>query len=403
MNEIKDYFNKISLTQTSESLAERVMSASRQPARKLSLRPLTAAAAAVAVLAVGVTGAAATGLLDFNTIFGGFMMTEDEKLAETLLSCAQNVEWSVSDEDYEIVLKGVTGSQNDMLVNYEIVRTDGKPVKDFFTNLPQSDRLDSIATDFSDTERYLSAKEAGEDIKQRSSTAITINEDGNIEIFGRMISDSDITGSRQSSECYNIYPHEALQSFLYTNGVLSVIDENGAFFSHGTESGSFIRSDISVTDERIIGLSLEWKLAFDYYPTEAALSSKCISDMSQPVILRQRYGTQGLKQAEYTIFDSSFTSVGGRLMIQQPDTTAKIDEQPSLANEYMDTFLITSDGKQIEVSLGYMGSYYEKQDEDIDMYCIDVRYSTDKISEITVVNVDDITAISINGTVFPIE
>ncbi len=396
MNEIKDYFDRIKLTQPAEQLADTLIRSHHQNSPKRRFKPAAAVAAAAAVLTVSVTGAAA-GLLDFNAIFGGFMMSEDEKLAQELLSCAENVEWYTSDENYQIVLKGVTGSGQDMLVNYEIVRTDGKPVKDFFTNLPQDGRLASVSTGF--IRQPVSPEQ---DVKMKSTTQIAINEEGNIEFFGRLISDTDITGSRQSNEGYNFYPDREFRSFKYVNRLFDVIVENGAMFSHGVEGAQFAESDIPLTDERIIGLPLEWKISFDYYPTEAALKSKSISDMSQTLILRQKYGLEGLMQKEYTIFDSSFTSVGGRIMIQCDDTTPRYTDATTIANEYMDSYIITSDGKQYEVALNHIGDYFNEQDESIDMLCIDVRYSTDKSSEITVINIDDITAISINGTVFPI-
>ena len=93
-------------------------------------KPLVAVAAASAALALGVTGAAAAGLINFGEIFGGHLKTDKDYTANELLTCGQNISWTVSDDDYAIEVKGIAGSERDVLISFEIVRKDGKPVSD---------------------------------------------------------------------------------------------------------------------------------------------------------------------------------------------------------------------------------------------------------------------------------
>ncbi|MBQ8841342.1 MAG: hypothetical protein IJZ65_01770, partial [Ruminiclostridium sp.] len=66
--------------------------------RKTMKKPLVAFCAVIAVLSLGVTAAAATGIIDFNNIFGRIIRTEDEVLGNSLIGNAENVEWTTSDE-----------------------------------------------------------------------------------------------------------------------------------------------------------------------------------------------------------------------------------------------------------------------------------------------------------------
>lgn len=402
MNRIKAHFDKIELTLSAEEMAEKVLAARKKPAAaKHRFKPIVAAVAAVTVLAAGVTGAAAAGLLDFNTIFSGFVKSEDERLADELLSCAQNIEWYTSDKDYKIVVKGVTGSAYDMMVNYEIVRTDGKPVKEFFANIPEDGVLTTI---YNIDNIWSEERKSGDHIGRNGEMRILLNTEGNIEIFERYMSNVDITGWHNITAGYNFYPKKQFNRWSFDSGMSADYDENGAFIydTEKSEDGLIeirVRSDISAEDESIIGLALDWRLEFDYFPTEAALKSKIITETNNTFWLRQYYSGAALSLREYTMIGGVFTSVSGQLTISRPYTRG---EAFSIANEYSECFIITSDGKQIDVVLNSMTEYPGGYHSGTDTFAVDVRYSAEECSEIAIIDIDTITAISINGTVFPI-
>ena len=404
MNGITDYFDRIKPVASPEEMADKIIAArKKKTAKKRGFRPLAAAAAVFITLAAGVTGAAAAGLLDLCVIFGGAVRSDDDKLAEELLSCAQNIKWYTSDDDYEIVVKGVTGSAYDMMVSYEIVRTDGSPVKEHFINIPEDGVLYTIYNidHIWDTRRE--ERSNGSYIGSGGEKHIRLNDEGNIEIFERYISDADITGRHNVNAGYNFYPKTQFNRWCYDSGMHADYDENGAhiYYTEKSEDGLTdirVYSEMSAADESIIGLALDWRLEFDYFPTEAALKSRSITNTGDTLQLRHYYGN-ALSLREYTMTKGVFTSVSGQLTISRPYTSG---EAFSIANEYSDCFLITSDGRHIDVALSRIAEYPALPGE-TDVFLVDVRYSAEEYSEITLIDIDTITAISINGAVFNLE
>lgn len=102
--------------------------------KKLSFKkPLIAVCAGAAALSVGVFGAAAAGILNFNSIFGQYMNTKDETLGQELIGTASSVTYTSTDSDYKAELIGVTGTEDSITGMVELRRTDGKPItKDFY-------------------------------------------------------------------------------------------------------------------------------------------------------------------------------------------------------------------------------------------------------------------------------
>ena len=206
MDKMKSYFDNISPEKSHEQITQDVISKAESSARKRRFRPLTAVAAATAVMAVGVTTAAATGLLNINDIFGGRISAQDEALAGNLMIAAEDFTWTVSDDDYMIELKGVTGSKSDMLMVYEIKRTDGKPVTDYMTNVPEDGMLVGfVEASFSDESAFSKAMDDNQ---------YTVNENGNIEIYNRIITNGDLSGQQYSVNGVNLYPNHELWDFL---------------------------------------------------------------------------------------------------------------------------------------------------------------------------------------------
>lgn len=134
---IKEYYDKQRLGISAEDMTARVMRAAQaQPKHRAVRKPAVIAAAAAAVVMAGGVTAAATGIINFNELFHSISV-ENEIFGETLIGCVENVKTTISNEDYSVALKGVTGSPTAILANIEIARTDGQPIngEDVYVNL----------------------------------------------------------------------------------------------------------------------------------------------------------------------------------------------------------------------------------------------------------------------------
>lgn len=346
MSEIKNYFDGITTAKSAEDIAKSVMArAEKRPEKsRMKFRPLAVAAAAAVVLVGGVTAAAATGLIDFNDIFGGFMHSEDEAFANQILACAENVEWTISDDNYELVLNGVTGTQYDMFANYEIVRKDGKPVTEFMTNVPEDGTLLVIENEALEW-RFDNTRKA---VVGGVSRQCIINDEGNIEVFERWASDYDITGKRHEIEIRNVYPEDKFEDFRRMNHfIYPDYNDEQDYFHIYDNMGEHKVSDVTINDERVIGLEIEWALAFDYTPTEEALTSREIVATGNPVKIYLHEGGEGIVHGSYNVISGSLSSVGGTLIVNEEIKRVS----SSVAHEYTDTYVTTKDGENHPVTI----------------------------------------------------
>lgn len=392
MSRIERYFEDITPMQTAEQIAQGVMRKAESGAKKRSFRPLVAVAAAVAVTAAGVTTAAATGFLNINEIFGGRISAQDEMLAGELVIAAEDFTWSVSDEDYMIELKGLTGSKSDMLLMYEIKRTDGRPVTDYMTNIPEDGLLTSFVNNGFEDEKIFTA---AMDYNQ-----YTVNEQGNIEVFNRLITDGDLVGWHYSVDGNNLYPAQQLLDLQQDEHFIMWTVESDeipmGFYTHQSIEDAI--PAIALNDERIIGLELEWSIDFTYSPSGTSALSKNITAEDMAVsVNRQNTFTGDTETLECTITKNHFSCVGGWLELEyynEPDVG-----DLGTVNE---VYLITEDGNQIPcsfVSYGYHTLYVDGTVTTIDA---EIRYSENINEPITAIDISEITAISINGEIFPL-
>lgn len=392
MSEIKDYFDGITTAKSADDIAKSVMErAEKCPERSgLRFQPLAVAAAAAVVLVGGVTAAAATGLIDFNDIFGGFMHSEDEVFANQMLACAENVEWTISDEAYELVLNGVAGTQYDMYANYEIVRKDGKPVTEFMTNIPEDGILVAIENEALEW-RFVSDG-TGKTCVGGVIRQCVINDDGNIEVFEQWTSDHDITGQRHEIEIRNVYPRDTFEDFRRRNNFThpDFNDECGCFRIYGN-MGDHKVSDVPINDERVIGLEIDWALSFDYIPTEEALASREIVATGKPVKIYLNEGGEGIIHGYYDILSGSLSSVGGALIVNEEIKRVV----SSVAHEYTEAYVTTKDGGKHPVTITI-------SDYDDTQHRMNVYFGESLYSEINVIDVDSIESFTINGETFPL-
>ncbi len=396
MNKIKAYFDGISHGKDCGQLADDIMRRANCTAKKRGFRPVAIAVAAAVLMVGGVTAAAATGLLDINNMFGGRISTQDEQLAQGLIGAAKDFKWTTSDDDYAIELNGVTGSESDMLLMYEIVRADGRPVTDFMTNIPEDGELDMFTDiSFSDNSPYTVT----------GSDMCFINEDGNIGIYYRIITNGNITGEHYSQKSVNLYPEKKLWDHLQHMDVGIVMhmprewsDRPIGFYNHEAYNEK-TPLDIPLNDENIIGLELEWSIDFTYFPSDIAALSKSVSEENADVsITRWKTFMGGLETLDCNVTYSHFSCVGGWLEVEYAGE-AYIGDNYEAHNE---VYLLMYNGETHPCSFvgRGQGTFYE--DETVTRIDIEVHYGDTADGTISAVDIDKIKAVYINGKTFPL-
>lgn len=396
MNKIEAYYDGISHGKDTAKLADDIIRRANHTATKRSFRPAAAIAAAAVLMVGGVTAAAATGLLNINDMFGGRISAQDEQLAQGLVGAAKDFTWTTSDDDYAIELKGVTGSESDMLLMYEIVRTDGRPVTDFMTNIPEDGELDMFTDiSFSDHSPYM----------MKGSDMYFINEDGNVDIYYRIVTNGNITGEHYSQKSVNLYPEKMLWDYLQHKDVGIVMhmprewSDRPIGFYNDEAFNDKTPLDIPINDENIIGLELEWSIDFTYYPSDIAALSKSIPEEDADVeVTHWKSLVGGLETLDCNVTYSHFSCVGGWLEVEYAGE-AYIGANYGGHNEVY----LLMDNDEIHpcsfVGRG-QGTFYE--DEAVTRIDIEVRYGDAAEDTISAVDIEKIKAVYINGKTFPL-
>lgn len=343
MNKLNNYYNKLTMSATPEDMAQRVISAdtAEKPKRMAFRKPAVIAAAAAVLMVGGVTAGAATGLFNFNEVFHS-VNAESEELGEKLLGEASNIKTTISDDDYVVALKGVTGSPASLLANIEISRADGKPI-----------------SGLNNTYIYLeSVTLENDDSFSGGSYFSTINEQGNICIDWE----------------HRLGYEKLLAGELLTDGTVSL-------------SGNVDLQDGGETK------TLDWTLEFDYTPTEESLRTVKAADVSENCTLNV-YGNLDeteFADCELDVNAITLTSTFGVL-------DAKLLNGDSVEyglDNTNDVRLIKNDGYEIVACIhGYRGNI----DGDIDFTMS--YYADGSYINTLAVDVSEIKAISINGTVY---
>ncbi len=404
MSEIREYFDGISSEKSHEQISREVIARAKaeRGSKKRGLKPFAAIAAAAVVMVAGVTAAAATGLLNINAIFGGRISAQDEALAGELVIAAEDFSWSVSDDDYMIELKGVTGSKSDMLLAYEIKRVDGKPVTDYMTNIPEDGAL--TAKYWSECSAEDGMTKLGVPLERGISTVsynmqCSMTDTGNIEVYYRMTTDGDISDTTLTIDSLNLYPKAVLQEFEKQNDMYlsypAGINTPVGFYGWG--DGSIYDGkplDIAINDERIIGLELEWMVQLSYNPNETAIQTKQM-DADTVKLYYTRYS--GVGNTEFTLLESEFSCVSGRLELTRTGSMLN----GSVTEEYNEVYLITDSEEHIPCTVVMQAQSYDHIEMTED-HVVDVHYSETLDAPITAIDISEITAISINGETFPL-
>lgn len=120
----------------SEELVGQILSENFPRHRKKSFRRIavTVLCACLAAVIGTITAAAATGIIDFKELFGKHIDLDNDELGSRLMAQATDVVYTVSDDDYRVGLKGITGDIGSLYAIIEITRVDGTPVTEHFLN-----------------------------------------------------------------------------------------------------------------------------------------------------------------------------------------------------------------------------------------------------------------------------
>lgn len=398
--EYSNLYDKISPILSNEELIEKMLRKAENMDNKKKIRfkkTLTAIiAAAIAVTAATVT-AAATGIIDFKTIFGDFIDIADENAANSLLSQPKDLKWTVSDDNYEIKMNGVAGTDSCVLMNFEIVRKDGKPVVDYFLNKPVGNALEIVFGG-------VHSKEVDGGIVYQD-WKFSINENGNIQAY--IIADikDNINGAVIECSGSNFYPDERLINYELEHKVFRNIKngETGLYYPGGA-----LAPEHSIVDPEILGLMLDWSLEFSYNAPQNCTVTKKIENTDEQLVInkyiapKEENGAESdkiLLPLEMKIIESSFNHVSGKITTEFYES-----ESTKHALTYMDEneiFIITENGAEIPVSIHEFGGF--GTDSGYTQMYLNVIYSADNSYEITVIDVSTITAIKINNTVFNLQ
>lgn len=360
------------------------------------------AAAVCAVLICGISVAAATGLIDFEAVFGDYIVVKNSELAQSLVGTVSNFKYKVSDDDYKIGIKGVAGSDKSVIVIAEISRVDGEPVVDHFVNpVPPDEFLDCL---WHDRDIFMTG--------YRGSSDLYINEAGNIEVFEEFEADgTKLSGKKISVEGENFYPSRTYWNFKHENNV-SYVKWNTINFSGYAltdENGSVTNENFTpadVDDSSVIALDLEWEFSFKYTASGKSAKVKSLNAPEESFTLKQNV---------YNIHDTSDIFIceltAQPTYIEAGSTGGSIDFEYEM-NEYADSldyavnffdnnevYIILKDGERI---CGSFGGGSAKPVGNIYKCSYSIRYYDENYRKIFV-NADDITAISINGTVYELK
>ena len=275
MNEdtIKKAFDRV---KPSDELVDSVLSFKPEAVRRKKIsekRIFCTVTAACAVLVCGLTAAAVTGLIDFEDVFGDHIRVDDSELASSLVGTVSNFKYKVSDDDYKIDIKGVTGSDKTVTVIAEISRKDGEPVADHFANpvSPDERLLDCL---WSKNDIFLTG--------YSGSWQFYINEAGNIEIWEEFESKSRISGKKITLEGENFYPNFTYWNFMDENNVSYIKWDNYNFsgYAQKDENGSITGEHLipaDIDDSGVIALDLEWKFSFKYTASDKSAEVKSLT------------------------------------------------------------------------------------------------------------------------------
>ena len=377
------------------------------PKRRISVkRVVTIVFAACVVLICGVTAAAVTGLIDFNAVFGNYITVEDTELANSLIGTVSNFKYKVSDNDYKIAIKGAMGTDGEIAAIAEISRKDGTSVVSHFIN-PFED---------SDIEQGLDNLWSSVNIADfdfSGGYGSYVNEDGNIEIFTQFDGARDSKDKKITVKGENFYPRDDYWEFCKQQGVY-YMEREDVFKGYVQEASTYdniIPADVD--DSSVLSLDLEWEFSFIFKASEKSKKIKSQEAPEENFVYRQevskvqrREDGSGFSTGDKFVYERiaipsyiEVGSTGGRVDFVYEATEYddfSPDSDYSLIEFNNEFYIILNDGSRMNAGFG--GGIFKPTGDIMECSC-NISY-LDENGENTYVDVDNITAISINGTVY---
>ena len=396
-----------------EELVEKVLSFESQTAavsakRRLRRKYLGAAAAVCAAVVCCVGGSAATGIIDFNNVFGDWIRVDNSELADTLAGSAKNFKYRVSDEAYQIKPKGVTGTDKSIIAIAEISRVDGEPVVDHFANPTDEKHLDNLWYD-KDILHDFGGSGGG--------WCCYVNDEGNIEIYNDFDNEYSINGKTVSVKGENFYPQRAYWDFRTENktGYFRWQDFAGYVDATDGHYGSDNYVPVDIDDSGVMALDLVWEFSFKYEVSENALKTVSNTSSEGFPYYQDVYKLEE-KDGSYTSDESSLIvaenmvqnvhieigAIGGTLEFEYPmneyETAYNADPlaYSIVKSKHNDFYLIMKDGSTMPV---WIGGGSGSNEDGLYKCSMNVYYGS-SMGMREGVDVDNVVSISLGGVVY---
>ncbi len=436
MSRITEYYEEITPRATAEEITARAKAASLGQKKQRGFRPFAAVAAAAVVMIGGVTAAAATGLLDFNGLFGGIIRAEGSTLEDLTSVQCESFRYEVSDDNYIITPDIIAGADNSVFVALTISRADGKPVADFLSQDIGTKRMFSNFTFSKETYAGGSA----------SAPRIYLDDNGNLTAVCDIDGGTSLDGNTIRIMCSGLYEHNAYFDFVHANDIYChVVDGNGNYISGVEKPDSLANThryysfsdtlEAEVDDSELSLLDLSWGIEFTYTPDEeafASLTADVSGDIirSAPIVFRngEMYVVQNTERPMLTAEADALALTIGYTLDEadwNPETDGSYRNYGSFSvmgathinpdgtrfwvpkgDSFNEVYLLTKDGEQIATvvdcahgdgGIHYLTFHYYEADDSID-----TDSDGDPDGNRIAINLDEIEAVSINGTVYPL-
>lgn len=364
--------------------------------------------AACVVFVIGVTAAAAE-FIDFNSVFGKYITVEDTELANSLVGTVSKFKYKVSDNDYKIRIKGAMGTDGEIIAFAEISRKDGVPVVNHFVNPVDDDDIEQGLDN-------LWSRINIENYDFSGGYGSYVNEDGNIEICIQFNGKRDKKDKKVTVKGENFYPRDDYWEFCEQQGVyyMTYGDDFKGYVQKSSTYDNIIPADVD--DSSVLSLDLEWEFSFVFKASDKSNKIKSLKAPEENFVYRQEVQKVQLRE------DGSRFSAGDKFVYERTAVPSYIevgstggrvdfvyeateyddfspDSNYSLIKFNNELYIILNDGSRMNAEFGGGTS---KPTGDI----LDCSYSInylDENGEKTYVDVDNITAISINGTVYELQ
>lgn len=427
MNE--DIFKKaFENVKPSEELVKSVLDVQNVPATPKKIKRHSffktyrrAAVIALCGLMVCSCTAAAVNVMKFGELFGIKFSAEDADFANSLVGTVKDFSYKVSDEDYQITVKGITGTEEGLFAVAEISRVDGEPAADHFIN-----PMELIFN--SENKNYISPNwiECGYngDFLPVSYDSY-VNSAKNIEIYVSLPSSQFETSESVTVRGENFYPSYKYWDFMKENDVMYVRYDEPKFSGYiycdwgsddnGTSNADFTPVDFD--DSSIIALDLKWEFTFTPVPSKQAKKTRAVKTFDEDfVYLENVYDRNDYDPnkviAEYerilTPTSIEVKALGTYIDFTFPMPNGEYDDYDkyiiSSDNINNKIFLIFKDGSTLAASVSEWGFGINDSNTGYSgNMTITYRDFTVENTKPAVIDVKDVKAISINGTVYELQ